>query len=364
MNILFINSLRKNRWGGGEKWMVEAAAGLSGLGHHTIVGCMKDSLIEKNAIRKKVRTLAFNISSDISFFKVFQLKKILLKEKIDVLVCCQNKDVKIGGRAARKAATKAVFSRQGLQLFTKKQKYKYPFTRLIDGIITNTHSIKQIYESFGWFPDDFIHVIYNGMTMPLFDKTLKKEAVFGIEPDTKVVLSAGRLSEQKGFVYLIEAAGMCKDKNLNYRFFIAGSGKMEAALKLKVKQLGLEAYVHFIGFIEALSAYYQTADVFVLPSLYEGMPNVVMEAMAHGTPAIATQVNGSEELIVNGKNGFLIEAKSARQIVEKLELFFSDKINRVQMAEDARSHISKHFTTDNMSQKLEALFVNQLNKPV
>ena len=342
--------------------MVEAAAGLSALGHHTIVGCLKDSIIEKKAIQKNVRTLKFGISSDISFLKIFKLERILRKEKIDVLVCCQNKDVKIGGRAARRAGTKAVFSRQGLQLFTNKKKYKYPFTKLIDGIITNTRSIKQIYESFGWFPNNFIHVIYNGMSLPEIDKTLKKETVFGIDPDIKVVFSAGRLSEQKGFSYLIDAAVICRNKNLNYQFFIAGSGKLEDQLKAKVRQLELDDYVHFIGFTEDLSPYYQTADVFLLPSLYEGMPNVVMESMAYGTPTIATRVNGAEELIEDGTNGFLIEPESAEQIVEKLDVFFSEAVDREKMAKRARQHIAKHFTTEVMSKKLEMLFLNQLNK--
>lgn len=342
--------------------MVEAAAGLSVLGHHTIVGCQKDSVIEKKALQKNVQTIKFSISSDISFFEIIRLEKILDQERIDVLICCQNKDVKIGGRAARKAGTKAVFSRQGLQLFTKKRKYKYPFTKLIDGIITNTQSIKNIYESFGWFSDGFIHVIYNGMSVLKIDRSLKKHQVFSTDPDTKIVLSAGRLSEQKGFIFLIDAAKICKDHKLNYRFFIAGSGKLEAALKSRVKQLELEDYVCFMGFIENLSALYQTADVFVLSSLFEGMPNVVMEAMAHGTPAIATRVNGADELIDHGKNGFLIEPESPEQIADTLKIFFSDEVNRDQMGKAARTHISKHFSTQVMSQKLEALFLKQLNK--
>ncbi|MFB6340690.1 glycosyltransferase family 4 protein [Saccharicrinis sp. FJH62] len=362
MNILFINSLRKNRWGGGEKWMVEAAAGLSALGHHTIVGCLKNSFIEHKAVQKGVETIEFGIPSDISFLSIPKLKRILISKHIDVLVCCQNKDVKIGGRAARQAGIKAVFSRQGLQLFTKKRKYKYPFTRLIDGIITNTQSIKQIYESFGWFTKDFIHVIYNGMSMPKVDKTLNRQKIFGTTKDEKIILSAGRLSEQKGFSFLIDAAKMCIDKKLNYRFFIAGSGKLEAELKSRVKELNLGNYVHFIGFIEDLSAYYSTADVFVLPSLHEGMPNVVMESMAHGTVAIATRVNGAEELIEDRKNGFLIEPESAEQIAERLEIFFSDTVDRETMAKQARLHIEKNFTTEVMSRKLETLFLNQLNK--
>lgn len=364
MNILFINSLRKNRWGGGEKWMVEAASGLIRLGHQCTIGCIPNSVIEGKAQGKNVPVIDFNIKSDIDLFSIYKLKRILTSNQIDVLICCQNKDVKIGGRAARKAKTKAVFSRQGLQLFSDKKKYKYPFTQLVDGIITNTQSIKNIYESFGWFPDNFIHVLYNGMEMPELIPNLSKQDIYNVNNETKVVLSAGRLSEQKGFTYFIDAANICKKEGLNYRFFIAGSGKLETELKNKVRQLNLENDVTFLGFVENMTPFYQAADVFVLPSLHEGMPNVVMESMANGTPAIATRVNGADELIDSEKTGFLIDPKSPEQIVEMLKHYFSETVNKQQMASDCRQHVTKNFTTEVMSKKLESLFLNQINNAV
>lgn len=360
MNILFINSLRKNRWGGGEKWMTEAASGLNKLGHKCTIGCIPGSVIEGKALKKNISAINFNIKSDLDFSAIFKLKNILNSLEIDVLVCCQNKDVKIGGRAARKAKTKAVFSRQGLQLFSNKKRYKYPFTQLVDGIITNTKSIKEIYESFGWFTENFIHVLYNGMELPGLDANLSKQDIFTVDMDTKVIFSAGRLSEQKGFSYLIEAANICKKKGHQYHFVISGSGKLEHELQNLVAQLNLNNYVTFTGFIEDLTAYYQTADIFVLPSLFEGMPNVVMESMANGTPAIATRVNGADELILPGENGFLIDPESPHQIVSALEHYFSEAVNREQMAIDCRAHIAKNFTTEIMSKQLEALFLNQL----
>ncbi len=360
MNILFINSLRKNRWGGGEKWMVTAAAGLRKRGHTCLIGALPNSVIEKKALEKDVPVVEFNIKSDLDIFALGKLKNILNKLDIDVLVCCQNKDVKIGGRAARKVGTKAIFSRQGLQLFTNKQRYKYPFTQLVDGIITNTHSIKEIYEGFGWFPKDFIHVIYNGMDAPVLNPAINKAEVFGVKEDRKVVLSAGRLSHQKGFKYLIEAAKICKDKNLPYQFFIAGSGKLEADLKSLTSELGVEEQVTFLGFIEDLSPFYQTADMFVLPSLYEGMPNVVMEAMAHGTPCISTRVNGADELLKNGAMGYLIDPENPQQIADKLEAYFNSAKSTEHLGTDSRDYVKENYSVDTMSEKLERLFDNQI----
>ena len=362
MRILFLNSLRKNRWGGGEKWMVEAAAGLIDKGHECSIACLRNSVIENKALEKKIPTIKFSIKSDFDSIAFFQLKKILEKEKIEVLVCCQNKDVKVGGFAARRTGIKAIFSRQGLQLFKSKRRYKYPFTKLIDGIITNTQSIKDIYESFGWFRPGFIHVVHNGIQIPDSNLSLKKETVFGVNPTDKVVFSAGRLSEQKGFKHLIEAAKLCKENDLTYKFFIAGTGKLENELKQQVNAYGLKDKITFLGFIKNLTPYYRAADVFVLPSLYEGMPNVVMESMANGTPAIATRVNGSAELIEDSITGYLVEPESPLQIMEALEKYFQLTHPKQQMGLAALNHVKTNFSVERMCEQLEEIFKHQLSK--
>jgi glycosyltransferase involved in cell wall biosynthesis len=362
MNILFINSLRPNRWGGGEKWMVEAAAGLQSMGHVCMIGALKNSVIAQKAALKNVSTIGFGVKSDFDVFAYFRLKKILVQHNIDILVCCQNKDVRIGGRAGRKVGLKGIFSRQGLQLITKKRRYKFPFTQLIDGIITNTETIRTEYERYGWFDNGFIHVIYNGMELPVLRPTHTKSSVFSFADERPVIFSAGRLSHQKGFNFLIDAARISLLEGYDWQFVIAGSGKLEKSLMTQARNAGVEKQIHFAGFISDLSPMYQAADVFALPSLFEGMPNVVMEAMAHGTATVATRVNGAAEIIENDKTGLLVDPGNAQQLYLAVKELVLDEDKRKELGKNARKHIETNFTTQLMCNQIEALFINQLQK--
>lgn len=360
MNILFLNSLKKSKWGGGEKWMVQAGAGLVGRGHQVSIACLKGSVIEQKSVEKRLNIFHFSIPADIAFWKMVSLKSFLRKERIDVLICCQNKDVKIGARAARSIGVKAIFARQGIQNLTNKEKYIKPFTKNIDGIITNTISIKKIYEGFGWFPDNFIHVIYNGVEIP--DKINKIDLYKNhkLSKGSRIIFSSGRLDHQKGFDLLIDVAVKARNKSLNWIFVIAGEGKLKSELIARAVKSGVSDVIHFIGFSNEVPALLKAADIFVLPSRYEGMPNALLEAMALGKASVATSVNGAPELVEDGVSGFLVESENADQIFDSLHELLSNEKLRKSMEQHAKERVENHFTIDKMINSLEKLLIDQI----
>lgn len=132
---------------------------------------------------------------------------------------------------------------------------------------------------------------------------------------TKILL-VGRLTEQKGVTYIIDAVNeILKTRSVlkgNITCDIIGDGPLREVLEKKVKELDLGDTIVFHGWVprERLPSFYQKADVFTLPSSDEGMPNVVLEAMASGLPIITTFVPGSEELVVEGENGMLVKDRT------------------------------------------------------
>jgi glycosyltransferase involved in cell wall biosynthesis len=362
MNILFLNSLGKAKWGGGEKWMVNAGKGLASRGHKVTIACIPGSVIEKKSRDAGLKTWSFFISVDIAFWKIPSLKLFLLNNKIDVLICCQNKDVKIGARAARQVGIKAIFARQGIQNLTNRKKYIKPFTQYIDGIITNTNSIKVIYESFGWFPDNFIHVVYNGVETDTDVQEMNLREKYQLPDNSSIIFSAGRLDRQKGFDLLIEVAKMAKDKNLNWQFIIAGEGKLKDTLNGQALRLGVSDMVHFTGFTHHVTAMLKASDVFVMPSRYEGMPNALLEAMAFGKANVATSVNGAPELVEDGVTGFLVETENTAQIFDKLSGILTNTALRKSMEQKSKKRVIEHFTFDKMTDNLLNLINNQLRK--
>lgn len=357
MNILFLNSLGRKKWGGGEKWMLMAASGLRERGHKVIVGCADKSKISQNARSLNLPTLPLSFKTDFDFWGFFRLLGVLKKNPVDVIICGQNKDTKIASVAARVSGGQAVLARHGLQLISRKLKYKYIFTKMIDGIITNTRSIKEEYDSYCWFRPGFVKVIYNGFNPPADVDPFDFRANFCLPEDALVFFSAGRLASQKGFDVLIKAAAKGVAEGHNWYFFIAGKGKKEKELRRQVRAEGLDDRFHFIGFVDKVLPYVLGADVFVMPSFYEGMPNAVMEAMGVGKCCVATAVNGSTELIEDGVDGILVEARNPESLYVGLLRAGSDQAFREELGSAAREKVRTNFSEKAMLDNLEDYLV-------
>ncbi len=355
MRLLFINSIGKNKWGGGEKWMVLAAKELMEKGHHVIVGCRKNSIIEYRAKSVGLPVVTIDIYSDISLLGGLQLQKVVAKEGIELIIGCQNKDVRVAGMLSKLTKGPLVISRQGVQLLNNSKKYKWSFVPLCDGIITNTHSIKNEYDSYGWWGDNYVKVIYNGIAhtddkIEAFD--LESIIPFN-EEGTRIVLSTGRLAAQKGFQFLIDAAKSVVERNKNVHFVIAGKGKLETVLKKQVEEAGLQGNVHLIGFHANVSSLLKVTDLFVLPSLYEGMPNSLMEALAHGVPAVSTNVNGVAELMKDKEHGFIVPSGNVKALEEAINKLLDDDTLAAKGVK-AKEHVTNHFSVNNMVCNLES----------
>lgn len=340
--------------------MVLAATGLSQRGHQVHIACLKDSVIEKKAKAADLNIWNYSIPADIAFWKGAPLRIFLKKNQIDVLVCCQNKDVKVGAKVARSLGTKAIFARQGVQNLSNKKRYIKPFTQYIDGIITNTQSIKRAYEQFGWVPVDFIHVIYNGVVVPDHIQEIDIHQKFNLTASSKVIFSAGRLNHQKGFDLLISVAEKAKDKGHDWQFVIAGEGKLKNELVQSAEKAGVASMVRFIGFSDQVPALLKSSDIFVLPSRYEGMPNALLEAMSIGKASVATNVNGAPELVEDGISGFLVESENVGQLFARLEHVLGDEKLRSKFEENAIARVQQSFTVEKMVDQIEKLFQEQI----
>lgn len=359
MNILFINSIGKDKYGGGEKWMIKAAKGLTDRGHKVILASKKDSKILQAAEKAGVRTTVIEIHGDISPFATHRVVSFLKQEEIQILICNLNKDVRVAGLAARIAKTPVVLARHGMLLAGKSWRHKLTLTNLVDGIITNSKTIKDTYATYGWFSPDFVKVIYNGIERKDQVKAYNFSEKFG---DKKVIFSAGRLADQKGFPYLIEAAAILAKKRDDLVFVVSGEGKLEAELKAKAKEAGLENTFQFWGFSSNVDPYMKGCTVFVLASLFEGMPNVVMEAMAVGTPAVATDVNGARELMEDGKTGFIVPPRDPQALADAIERLANDPELRAEFGRNGMVRVQANFTIPKMVDNLEQYFQEKLRE--
>ncbi|MHA2030384.1 MAG: glycosyltransferase, partial [Candidatus Kariarchaeaceae archaeon] len=153
--------------------------------------------------------------------------------------------------------------------------------------------------------------IYNGLDVTEFDNLaselpsrLRNELNF---PQNSIIIgSVGRLHPQKGFLQIIDAIQYLRSPISEIYLIIIGDGELRHCLEKHVKSVGLENRVRFTGWRNDIPNFLTMINIFVLPSLWEGMPNAVLEAMAAGLPVVATNVGGTPEVVVDGETGFLV----------------------------------------------------------
>lgn len=175
-------------------------------------------------------------------------------------------------------------------------------------------------------------------------------------PRRPVVVSVGRLESQKGYDMLIKAVKLCADGGVDAEFAIAGDGPQRQELEQKISGYALGGKVQFVGRTDDVSGLLAAADVFVSPSRWEGMPNVVLEAMAAGLPVVATAVGGTTELVVHGQTGLLVPPDDTRAMADALTALVSTPTYRRKLGKRARARVLKHFTWERNVAAFSALY--------
>lgn len=181
-------------------------------------------------------------------------------------------------------------------------------------------------------------VTVQNRVMPVLPQTrearVNARAAANLAPDQIVFLAAGRLVRQKGFDLLIDAFARVAVQEPSAVLLIAGEGEEQQSLELKITKLGLRARLRLLGVLEDLGPTIAIADAFILSSRHEGLPLVLLEALAAGLPIVATRV-GDIETVVDGESALLVEASQIDMLSAAIGRIVSDKDLRLRLAEGA-----------------------------
>jgi glycosyltransferase involved in cell wall biosynthesis len=169
------------------------------------------------------------------------------------------------------------------------------------------------------------------------------------------LLSVGRIVHQKGLDLAMRALGELKE--LSWEWRIVGDGPHLHVLQALAKELGIENRVHFLGWQsrEQLIKSYKQANVFLFPSRHEGMPNAMLEAMASGLPVIGSCIAGSEELVLDGKTGYLFPSEDIESLQMALKKILGDPALREQMGKAARLHTETNYSWESTARQYALL---------
>jgi glycosyltransferase involved in cell wall biosynthesis len=186
-------------------------------------------------------------------------------------------------------------------------------------------------------------------------------ACFKPGPDTgkrgDTITFIGRLDYLKGVDVLLQALRKLIDSRIPVHLDILGDGPERNKLEMMSQQLGINDAVTFHGAVHGVEPYLQQATMLVLPSLSEGMPNVVLEAMACGLPVIATRVGGIVDIIADGENGLLVDAQRPDQLYDAMKKLFTDRQLADRLGRQALKTIEQQFSIDTIVNRYSALYL-------
>lgn len=192
-------------------------------------------------------------------------------------------------------------------------------------------------------PPGRVRVILNGVSVPGVERPRNTHPVLGV---------AGRLETHKGIDVLLEALCAVPDA----RLLIAGDGSQASQLRARARDLGLTQRVEFIGWVDQIEQLLERIDVFVLPSRWEALPLVLVEAMQAGVPLVATDVGSVADLVEHRTTGLLVPPEDPAALAEAVRWLLADPPRMHRIAAEAQEHARRHFSTDTMVGRYSSLY--------
>lgn len=366
MRILFlIDNLRP---GGAQKALLAIASALKSDGWEPVVWCLGGtSEIEKSFAERGVPVVGRHARMWRIALQPLALARYMRHEKVDVLqTFLFHSDV--AGRVAARVA-KGIRRRNPPYVVSSVRASNVRNHWWQFMLARATARWADAFSSVSWRSLQFAsdnegvvldraRVIPNGIDLAAWKMPPRDEArrMLDVEPDDFVVLAVGRLHKQKGHKYLLQAAAEVLKEKPNALFLIAGYGPLLAKLERRARKLGIAERVRFLGYCKEVDALLAAADLFVLPSLWEGMSNAILEAMAAEKPVVATAVDGNVEQVVEGETGLLVPPADPRALSEAILRVARDPVLAECMGRAGRSRVEEQFSMEKMIESTRRLY--------
>jgi glycosyltransferase involved in cell wall biosynthesis len=226
-----------------------------------------------------------------------------------------------------------------------------------DRLVGNSHAVVDFYRKVG-VPDDRLAMIYSGTDdnePPAIDRVAIR-AELGFEAGAPLVLFAGRLAEQKRVDDLLKAVDLLQHVQPDMRTLIVGEGPLRERLEETARAFQLDGRVRFLGHRDDVPRLMAASDVIVLPSSYEGLPNVVLEAMRFRKPVVATSAPGTTEVVVDNETGVLVPVGNVMLLARAIRDLVRDPARASRLGEAGRARVEAHFRADMMVAQFANLY--------
>jgi glycosyltransferase involved in cell wall biosynthesis len=350
---------------GAERVTLDLCKGLKRKGYESIIGVIRNSHnphveVADEARKNAIDSVVFPCKAQLDVRLIFRIRGYAEKKHISLMHCHGYKSNFYGLLANPKDVPIVATNHNWLTSHWRLRVYRRfdsLLMRYFAGIVAVSEGVREEMLRCG-VPKEKMRVIDNGIDLTRFNDTVSPTEIreeFGIKKGVTVIGTVGNLGAEKGHVYLLQAAKEIVNKVDSVVFIIVGDGPLRRYLESEASALGIGENVIFTGFRKDIPNLLSTMDIFVLPSIIEGLPMVLLEAMAAKKAVVATRV-GAISKVVNDWNGILVEPRDVAGLQNGVLRLLESEENRQKYASAGYDTVRAHFSSERMSSKYIDLY--------
>jgi len=350
-------------FGGLEKVAMSIISGLDADFYERYLLCISSPTLlgeEYNGTGAKLIMLNYGRGKHYSL--PFKLHEIVKKNAIDILhmhdfnpffYCTL-------GTLANRSVRRVYTEHSGIYASKKRHlKCVRIFSGFTDAMVMVSRDLKRYYEDRLGVKPKKLQVIYNGIDYKEPPNSFDPEGIrksIGIAREDLIIGTTGRLIEQKGLKYLIDAAPAIVREFPSVKFVIVGDGRLRETLESMVQDMKLTNHFRFLGYRKDVHALLSIFDVYALPSLWEGLPLVILEAMFCRKAIVASRVGGVPEILGENERGLLVEPGNSEELAREIVKLLKDEEMRKAIGRKSFDHVKENFTVEKMVQNYDRLY--------
>lgn len=347
--------------GGAERMVASLSAMLKQDGYRAIVGISRGGWLQDECKRLNVEVCIIPLAGPLHLQWFRACRQLVRDENISLIHAHEFSAIVYGWIIARLAGLPFVGTIHGKNYFWEKlrRRLAYRLIARFGKLVAVSEDLRRFVMDTVGLSCEQVSLIYNGVqqgSLPSEMDVTRCRAELGLKDGSLVIGAVGSLYPVKGHQYLLDAMPVVLEHHPDATLLLAGGGQLEGSLKEQAEQLGIERQVRFLGVRQDIPALLALMDIFVLPSLSEGLSLALLEAMLAGKPIVATRVGGNAELVVEGATGTLVPSKDPQSLAAALCALLGNRAMREEFGRNAACRVRKRFSAQQMAERYRYIY--------
>ena len=373
ISVLYV--VENTSFGGGERGFGQLAIGLNQDRFQTFLAAHPGGKLEKVVRRAGIPFFPVDMSRKVNFRTIGYLSRLISEHRIHIVHSMGARADFFARMACRKNPSTAVVCTVAMLVegfdvgFPRKAVYKIAdrySAKYVTQYITVSKAVKNRLVEERAIHADKVSVIYNGVELDRYNPNLydseEMRRSLDIKGDHPIIGTIGRLVYQKGLSYFLKAAELVYSEKKQVRFVIIGHGPEETNLKHLAESLGISHVCMFPGLRFDIARLLSIFDVFVLPSVLEGLPRTIIEAMAMKRPIVATNIDGVREQLRDNITGLLVPPADPKALAVAIVNILDDQKKAERLGSEARKDAQRLFDLKNTLARVERIYEKVLHQ--